>query len=382
MKCTLNEPFLSNLEKQYVLDVLESNWLSANGKHTKIFEKKFADYVGVKHCVAVQSGTAALHLALKAFGVGKGDRVIIPNYSCGATISSVLQCGAIPVVLDVEIDTYGLDSTNLEKAIKKYSPKALQIVHMYGYPARDFMAICDLCKKYGVFLIEDASESLGASLNNKMAGQFGDGATFSIRSEKMIGVGEGGVVVTNNSGYFEKVLLLASRSAPFRTHSSPYWAKYFYDGEGYNYLLPHLLGAVARAQIERFEKEIFPEKQRVGLLYRELFAGLEGVTMQKVIPKARSAYWLNSLLFKKLKKEEVHELGNLLLSQGVEIRSGFWPLNDMSAFTPEIFGHQEVGNYLMNHLLVLPSAYCLGKEDITAIKRIIINFLKKKQLKK
>ena len=371
-KYRLNEPFLSELETRYVLDVLASNWLSSNGAHTESFERKFASYVGVKHCIAVQSGTAALHLALRALGVGENDRVIVPNYSCGASISSVAQCGAIPVVMDIEDATYGLDAENLERAIQKHSPKAIQLVHVYGYPARDTLVIRELCDQYGIYLVEDACEALGATLNDKMLGQFGDIAVFSLRSEKMIGVGEGGVVVTSDGRLHDEALLLASRAAPFRGGESPYWRKYCYRGEGYNYLLPHLLGAVARGQIERFEGEILPAKRRVGLTFRELFSELSGIQLQTVIPQASPVYWLNTVFVEGLTREEVRELGEALIAQGVEIRSGFWPLSDMEGFKAEVFGSQEIAQSIFDHLLVLPSASSLTTEDLGVIRELFL----------
>ena len=143
----INEPNLSALEKKYVIDVLDSTWLSAGGEYTTIFEEKFSSYLGTKHSIAVQSGTAALHVALKAFGVGKGDSVILPNGSCGASISTVVQCRAKPIVLDVEKDTYSLDSKYLEAAIIKFSPKVVQIVHVYGFPSKNLLRIKNICKK-------------------------------------------------------------------------------------------------------------------------------------------------------------------------------------------------------------------------------------------
>lgn len=371
----LNWPNLSSLEEKYVLEALKSEWLSADGKHTKQFEKKFAAYVGVNHCLAVQSGTAALHLAMRALGVGPRDTVLIPNFSCGASISSVKQCGAVPVVMDVDPDSYALDATRLEAAIKKYQPKALQLVHVYGFPARDTILIRELCTHYGVFLVEDCSEALGATFGDQMIGQFGDISIFSIRSEKMIGVGEGGVIVTNSPWLHERILLLASRSAPFRGSDSPYWSKYFYDGEGFNYLLPHLLGAVAHAQIERFHEEILPAKQRVGRIYQKLFANIPGTIIQKEAPGTTSAFWLNSILFDKLHETEVKKLANFLISEGVELRPGFWPLSDMSAFQPEVYQTQEIGYQLFKKLLVLPSAYFLKENDVAAIKELITSFL-------
>jgi perosamine synthetase len=373
MKYYLNEPFLTDLEKKYVLEVIESKWLSSNGKHTKIFEEKFAAYLGLKNCVAVQSGTTALHLVLKALGVGKGDHVLIPNFSCSATISTVIQSGGIPVVMDVELDTYGLDVSQLEIAIQKYSPKVLQLVHVYGFPARDTLKIKELCRKYNVLILEDASEALGATIDGCKAGSIGDVGVFSIRSEKMIGVGEGGVVVTDNDGLFSKIVKIASRSSPFRGNC-PYWQKYFCDGEGYNYLLPHLLGAVGRAQIERFETEILPEKVRVGKIYRNVFENVPGIKLQVIASDTSPVYWLNTVLIDGT-TENVRTIGENLQEKGIEVRSGFWPLGDMAAFNPQVFGTQEAAHKLFNQLLVLPSVYNLKEEDIKSIKELMLTFM-------
>ena len=378
IKYPINMPNISELERKYVLDVLDKGWLSAGGEHTLAFEETFANYLGAKHAIAVQSGTAALHLALKAIGVAPGDYVILPSSSCGGSISSVVQCGAVPIILDVELETYGLSAENLEPAIKKYSPKAVQLVHLYGFPARDTFEIQRLCKKYGVILLEDAAEALGATLLNTKIGSIGDIAIFSIRSEKMIGVGEGGVVITNHSGLYETVLKLSSRSAPFRTGASPYWEKYFYDGEGYNYRLPHILGAIARGQIERFENELLPEKIRAGETFREIFGQNDYWTLQSKIEGAEPVYWLNSICFKSWEKDKIRQLGSFLYDNEIEVRSGFWPLSDMAAFSSESFGLQENSHRLFDSLLVLPSAGSLQKADIKHIYDVVCKFIEKK----
>jgi perosamine synthetase len=374
VKYPINEPSISKLEGKYVNDVLQSGWLSAGGKHTREFEKKFAEYIGSNYALAVQSGTAALHLALKAVGISSGDNIIIPNYSCGATISTVIQCGAKPIVMDIEPDTYGLDVDALEHAIKTYDPKAVQLVHVYGFPARDTLKIKKLCNEHDIILIEDASEALGATIDQEKIGTIGDIATFSIRSEKMIGVGEGGVVVTNNSDLYKETLKLASRNSPFRGNDSDYWEKYYYDGEGYNYLLPHLLGAVARAQIERFP-EILTEKKRVGESFRSIFEENEYWRLQYVADDSSSVFWLNTILFKELDTDSVRKLGQHLEKNGVEVRSGFIPLSNMSGFKSESCGGQEIAHELYNRLLVLPSASWLKESDLCEIHKIIINFL-------
>jgi len=375
MKYPLNEPNLSKLEKEYVLEVLDSGWLSSGGEHTQIFEQNFAKYLDINYAVAVQSGTAALHLALKAVGVSPGDSVILPNYSCGATISTVCQCGAEPIVMDIEPETFGLDSESLESSIKKYSPKAVQLVHVYGFPARDSFKIKEICDKYGVILIEDASEALGAEIGEHKIGTIGDIATFSTRSEKMIGIGEGGVVVTNKLELYDKILQLASRNAPYRSKKDNYWDKYYYNGEGYNYLLPHLLGAVARAQIERFP-EILSEKKRVGNTFRSVFKENEFWCLQNITVNSSSVFWLNSILFKSLNQNLVRELGQYLQTKGIDVRSGFIPLANMDGFGPTPYGSQNVGEELYRRLLVLPSANWLKNSDLIEIHNVIVNYLK------
>ena len=167
MKFLINEPHISNLEKRYANKVFDEKWLSINGKNTKIFENNFSKYLGTRHSLAVQSGTAALHASLKALGVKKSDRVIIPNYTCVSNISVLSQLNAVPVIADVEKETFGMEYLGLENLIKKYKPKVLQLVHVYGFPAKHTKQILSLCKKYKIKILEDASESLGAQLNKK-----------------------------------------------------------------------------------------------------------------------------------------------------------------------------------------------------------------------
>ena len=245
--------------------------------------------------MAVQSGTAAIHLALKSFGCKENDNVILPNYSCVSNLSAVTQCGANPIIVEVERETLGLDFEEHEKAIKKYKPKVVQLVHVYGCPAKYTEKIVKLCKRKKIFLMEDFSEALGSKIKNKKIGTFGDICISSIRSEKMIGVGEGGVIFSDNTKLFNRIKTLASRNSPFRRKFDPYWKKYYCLGEGYNYLIPHLLGAVARAQIEKFDKSILKKKIQIGKNYEKIFNNKHFSITQKVQKNCKSVYWLNSV---------------------------------------------------------------------------------------
>ena len=377
MNHLLNIPNISNLEKKYVLDVLKKNWLSINGIHNKIAEKKFSKLVNKKYSITVQNGTAALHVALKTIGIKNNDNVIIPNYSCSANINSVSQCNATAVVVEVEKQTLGLDYNLVKKAIFKYKPKALQLVHVYGCPARDTLKLVNLCKKKNITLIEDGSESLGAKINNKKVGQFGDLSIFSLRSEKMMGVGEGAIICTNDKKLYEKALLLCSRNMPYRSSKDPYWKKYISNGEGYNYLMPHLLSAMLRGQIER-HKKIFKEKIRVGKLYEKIFKS--HFTFAQVPPKNfQSVYWLNCIILDSLTKSQVYKIGEKLIKMGIEVRSGFWPLINTKKIKSVYVGNTKISENCYNKLLVLPSNYLLKEKDIVFIKKQIIKL--KKEIK-
>ncbi len=371
MKYLINTPFINSLEKKYVNQVLNSKWLSSNGEHTKKFEKKICEYLDIKYSLAIQSGTAAIHLALKTFGCKPGDNIVLPNYSCVSNLSAVSQCGANPIIVEVERETLGLDLVYLKKAIKKYKPKVIQLVHVYGCPAKNTIEIQKLCKKNRIFLLEDFSESLGAMINNKKIGKYGDISIFSIRSEKMIGVGEGGVILSDNKKIYEKFKTLASRNSPFRRKIDPYWKKYFCSGEGYNYLLPHLLGAVGRAQIEKFEKYILKKKIAIGENYRRYFRDKNLFVTQKIPKNFKGVHWLNSIFFKNRSSSFVRKLGKKLETKGIEVRSGFWPLNKLKNFNSKYVGKKNISLEIFNKTLVLPSNINLKKKDILYFKKLI-----------
>ena len=377
MKYLINKPNLSNLEKKYVLNALKSTWLSANGKNTKIFENKISKIIKNKYCLAVQSGTASLHLALKSLGVKPSDKVIVPNYTCVSNLSAVTQCGATPILVDIESETLGMDFELVKKAYKKYKPKYLQLVHVYGFPARDTKKIIKFCKKNKIKIIEDTSEALGSKINGKVVGSFGDINVTSIRSEKMIGVGEGAIISTNNKRIFENFTLLASRSAPFRTSKDPYWKKYFVSGEGYNYLMPHLLGSVARGQIERFEKDLIKKKISVGKIYMHQLKKYNLNYGQQILEKSKPVFWLNSVIFDNLSINKIRNLGESLKKKGIEVRSGFWPLNLLKSFKSYYVTKENISQNIFNKILILPSSYDLKIKDIKFIIKKILELQKK-----
>ena len=368
-KYYLNEPDIGAKEAEYVTQVLQQGWLSGGGEFTKKFEESFAAFIGVKHALAVQSGTAALHTAMLAMGVKPGDKVVVPNYTCGACVSSVLQTGAEPVVIDIEPKTFGMDPTVLEEVLSTQKIKVVMVVHVYGFPVRDFDTIIELCKKYNALLLEDSSEAHGPTYKGKKIGWLGDMDVFSVRSEKMIGVGEGGLVLSNDIKLMERANFYASRAAPHRGNKDPWWHKYIYTDVGMNYKLPHLLGAVGLAQIEKFPA-ILAKKKYVAQTYRQLFQDVPGVSMQEIAPNSEPCFWLNCIILDK-SEEALHKIGEDLIAQGIEIRPAFWPLSDLPAFRKYAYGWQMNAMNLLRSMIVLPSSVKLAENDGQGVKEIV-----------
>jgi len=368
MKYILNKPYINKLEFKYVNSVLRTGWLSIGGKYNKLFEKNFSKLVDNKYTLSVQNGTASLHLALKVLGTKSHHKIIIPSFSCSANISSIAQCNATAVIVDVENETFGLDYKLVKKAIENNKIYALQLVHIYGFPARDSEKIINLCKKKNIRVIEDGSEALGASIGKKAIGKFGDISVFSIRSEKMIGVGEGAMICTNNKSIYNKLNLLASRNMPFRSSKHPYWKKYVSLGEGYNYLMPHVLGAIGYAQLKKFSF-IKKNKIRVGNLYQSTF---KNFALQKMVKNNKQVFWLNCIKFENFSQKKVKFIGNFLKNKGIEVRSGFWPLYNTPNVKKIVVKQNDVAKKLYDTLIVLPSNLELKKKDILYFKSQIL----------
>ena len=174
-----------------------------------------------------------------------------------------------------------------------------------------------------------------------------------------------------NTKLFKKIKTLASRNSPFRREFDPYWKKYYSLGEGYNYLLPHLLGAVARAQIEKFEKSILQKKIALGKNYKKIFESNEISITQKVPKNFKSVYWLNSIYFKKKSINSVRKIGKFLEKKGIEVRSGFWPLNRLKNFNSKYIGSEKVSEIIFNKIIVLPSNLNIKYKDVLYFKKLI-----------
>src|ERR1035437_5910277 len=193
----VNTPLLDGNEKKYLIKCIETGWISSEGPYVHEFEQKFASYVDRKYGIAVSSGSAALDIAVKALGLGKGDEVIMPTFTIISPAQSVVTAGAIPVLVDSDPLTWNMDVTQIEAKITPKT-KAILVVHIYGLPV-DMEPVVDLCQKYNLYLIEDAAEMHGQTYKGKKCGSFGDISTFSFYPNKHITTGEGGMIMTNDN---------------------------------------------------------------------------------------------------------------------------------------------------------------------------------------
>ena len=310
----LDAPNLGGAEKAKLMECVDSTYVSTAGPFVPEFEQRFARYLGTEDCVSVQSGTAALHIALAEAGVGPGDEVIVPALSFAASVNPVLYTGATPVLVDVDPETWTLDPGLTEAAVTPRT-RAILPVHLYGNLC-DMDKLGRIAEERGLVIIEDATESLGGTWKGKPSGTLGNFGCFSFNGNKLITTGGGGMVVARDRETLNHIRFLANQA---RDASKGY----FHPEMGYNYRMTNLEAALGLAQMERID--LFLEKKRTfARIYREVLAGLPEVEFQKELPGAQSAWWLPSFT---LSGGAVPELQEKLREKGVPTRRLFSPLH-------------------------------------------------------
>jgi perosamine synthetase len=255
------EPDLSGNEKEYLIDAVDSGWVSSKGKYVDQFENDLAIFHNVDFALAVSNGTVALHLALVSLGIGSGDEVIVPNLTFASSVNSIIHAGASPVLADVNAETYNIDCENLEKYITPKT-KAIMPVHLYGNPC-DMDEIHQIAKKHHLLVIEDNAEGLGSKYRGKLTGTFGDAGTFSFFGNKTITTGEGGAIIFQDKKAYEHAKVL-------RDHGMSPAKRYWHEYIGFNYRLTNIQAAIGCAQLERISdflenKKAIVERYMIGL---------------------------------------------------------------------------------------------------------------------
>ncbi|MET0418839.1 MAG: aminotransferase class I/II-fold pyridoxal phosphate-dependent enzyme [Actinoplanes sp.] len=288
----LSPPDVGDLERKLLLEAFDSNWVAPVGPDLDAFEAQVAEIVGVRHAVALSSGTAALHLALLAAGVGRGDTVLVPSFTFAASANAVMYLGARPVFLDSTPASWNVDPALVteelrRRATRKRLPRALIAVDMYGQCA-DYEPLLAACDRYGVALIEDAAEALGATYASRPAGSFGLAGVLSFNGNKIITTGGGGMLVTDDDRVAARTRHLAAQAR----EPLPY---YEHRAVGYNYRLSNLLAAVGRGQLQRLDA-LIAARRETGRHYRAALGDLPGLSFLPTAAYGRPNWWLTCLL--------------------------------------------------------------------------------------
>jgi len=357
----VSRPALIGREKEYVQDCIDSSWISSNGKYIGLFEKAFAEYIGVRHAVACSNGTVALHVALLALGVGPGDEVIVPTLTYVATANAVKYTGATPVLADSEPDTWNLDPRIIETLITSRT-RAIIPVPLYGHPC-DMDPIIALAKKHGLFVIEDTAEALGAKYKAKMCGSIAYISTFSFYGNKTITTGEGGMVVTDDDAIAQKVRLLKGQGMdPSR--------RYWFPMVGYNYRMTNIEAAIGLAQLENVEK-FLAKRRLIAKWYNANLKDISGIILPTEKNYAAHSYWMYSILIEKECGKSRDETMNILAKSGVETRPFFCPMHTMPVYEDKASQRLRTAESIAAKGINLPTFYELEEDDVEFISGVL-----------
>jgi len=355
------QPSLCGKEREYVIDCLDSSWISSKGKYIDLFEKAFAEYTGIKYGASVCNGTVALHVALKALGIGQGDEVIVPTFTYIASVNAIAYTGASPVFVDSLPETWQMDPADVRRKISNRT-KAIMVVHLYGHPC-DMLFLKNIVEEKNLIMIEDCAEGIGSRVEGKHVGGFGDIAAFSFFGNKTITTGEGGMVLTNNKKLHENIVHLKGQGL---AKDRQYW----HDAIGYNYRMTNICAAIGLAQMERIE--IFIERKlEIANRYRMAFNGTN-ILFHKQDKGVSHSYWMCSVLIEEATKRD--ELREYLAEKGIETRPLFFPAHTMPIYSHLAKSDYPVAEDIAMRGINLPSYPSLTNSQIDYICEMILGF--------
>jgi perosamine synthetase len=353
----LHAPEIPATAWEYIQECLASTWVSPLGTYTRLFEERFASYLGVRHALAVHSGTAALHLALAALGIGPGDEVLLPALTYVATANAVSYVGATPVFIDVEPATGTLDVALAATMITPRT-RAIIAVHTHGHPA-DLHALHSLAKRHYLYLVEDAAAALGARWQGQLVGGLADAGCFSFYANKIITTGSGGMLVTNNDALAERAAYLANQA-----HDGA--GEYTHGAIGFNYRLPALQAALGLAQLEQIET-LLARKHALARRYSQLLTAVSHIQPPVVAPNTLPSYGLYTIRLEPAYPVRAHALRGMLREQGIETRPHFMPLPDLPLYQHSPCTPIPIARAFRRDTLALPSSVGLSEAQMSAV---------------
>lgn len=351
----VSEPNLSGREKEYVLECLDSGWISSAGEFVRRFEDEFAQFCGCRHAAACSSGTAALHLAVRALGIGAGDEVIIPTFTMIATANAVAYTGAKPVLTDAEPKTFNLDIDAIERKITSRT-KAIIVVHTYGHPV-DMDGVNTIASKYGLYVVEDAAEAHGSTYKGQKVGTLAHCAAFSFYANKTFTTGEGGMLTTNSDN-------LASVFRTLRDHAFSEDRHFWHKFVGYNYRMTSLQAAVGLGQVQNADA-LVAAKRRNARIYMKLLADIPHIRLPTEAMNCTNTFWMFGLVLSRTAQITRDKLREELARCGIETRTFFVPIHLQPIYWRNYVGERyPVADHLCRDGLYLPSSSGLTEHEI------------------
>jgi len=373
----LSSPHMSGQEQKYIDEAFVTNWVAPLGPNVEAFERELAEYVGAKGVVALSSGTAAIHLALRLLEVGQGDIVFCSTLTFAASCNPILYQGGTPVFIDSEPESWNMSPIALQKAFQDAEisgtlPKAVIVVNLYGQSA-DMDPILEICSHYNVPVIEDAAESLGATYKGKASGTLGKFGIFSFNGNKIITTSGGGALVSDDLGALEKARFLATQARDPARH-------YQHSQLGYNYRLSNILAGIGRAQLQVLNDRII-KRREIFARYQEALKDIPGLAFMPEAPFGRSNRWLTVMTVNRdVTGITAAELCDYLAEYNIEARPVWKPMHLQPLYRGvKYYKHSgsSISDQLFNSGICLPSGSNMSIEEqgyvISKIKEIIKN---------
>lgn len=362
------EPLLLGNELEYVTRAVSNGWISSSGSYVTEFEKKFAEHLGVAHAVTTCTGTAALHLALVAGGVGPGDEVIVPTFTMIASAAAVCYTGATPVFVDCERDTWNLDVTQVAAKITSKT-RAIMPVHIYGLSC-DMDPLLELARQHDLLVIEDAAEAIGSRYKGRRSGAIGTFGCFSFFANKVITTGEGGMVTTSDDALAERLRYFKNLCFPMKGPR-----RYVHQHVGFNYRMPNTAAAIGLAQLERIE-EYVARRQKNAALYNQRLERERGIVTPAARPWAENSFWMYSILIEDDFGMSRDDVMRALGERGIDTRSFFVPMHRQQGLIDygiDTTGSYPNSEYVSERGLYLPSGSGLTEEQIDRVCQTLLS---------
>lgn len=366
----VNEPLLNGNEKKYLIECIDTGWISSEGPFIKEFEEKMSVAAGRKYGIAVANGSVALDAAILALNLGKGDEVIMPAFTIISCAAAIVRAGAKPVLVDSDPVTWNIDVNAIEEKITSKT-RAIMVVHIYGLPV-DMDKVIELAGKYKLHIIEDAAEMHGQTYKGKPIGSFGDLSTFSFYPNKHITTGEGGMIVTDDAA-------IADRCRSLRNLCFIPEKRFYHEELGFNFRMTNLQAALGKAQLERLN-EFVERKRKMGKQYTQRLSSIDSIQL----PPERTAYadniyWVFGMVLKDSVPFDAAQAMKRLAAEGIGTRPFFWPMHEQPVFQKMgLFANEKypVAENIARRGFYVPSGLAITSEQIDkvseAVKKVLL----------